>query len=178
MTHRRKRLRQLIQAAILASLLAVLSPWVIPIGPVGITLATLVIFTVALATPPTVALPAVALYLALGTIGLPVFAGFVGGISAFTSVTGGFLLAYLPATAILSLARRLSSRRAVTVTALILAEIIISVFGCLWYAAISELSLQAAFTVSVLPFLIPDTLKILLALSLSAVIQKRLPASP
>ena len=39
---------------------------------------------------------AVVVYLLLGLVGLPVFAGFAGGLASFAGMTGGYLWAFLP----------------------------------------------------------------------------------
>lgn len=75
-----------------AALVAALSPFQIPLGPIPITLQTLAIGLVATIYRPKEATLAIVLYLLLGAIGLPVFAGGKGGFQAFFGPTAGFLV--------------------------------------------------------------------------------------
>ena len=106
--NKNNRIRFLTRCALFAAILAVVSPFVIPIGQVGITLATLVLLFMSLALKPSETITATALYLSLGAVGLPVFSHFQGGIATFVAPSGGFLLGYLPFVTILSLAAKLS----------------------------------------------------------------------
>ncbi len=72
--------------------MAALSPFQIPLGPIPITLQTLAIGLVATIYRPKEATLAIVLYLLLGAIGLPVFAGGKGGFQAFFGPTAGFLV--------------------------------------------------------------------------------------
>lgn len=175
MRQRKTEIRRLVTAALAAALLAILAPWVIPIGAVGITLATLVLFTVSLTLPPAVAIMACAVYLLLGAIGLPVFAGFVGGFAAFLSPTGGFLIGYLPLTVTVSLAGRLSEKRAVHLAASVFALILLYTIGGVFYMAVTDATALQAVTVSVIPFILPDLVKLAAAIAIADVIRKRIP---
>ncbi len=111
--------------------------------------------------------------IALGGLGVPLFAGFKGGIGALLGPTGGFLLSYLvavPAAAfLLQAASSKASNKAVLfacqVAAGMLFTVIAYVGGWLQYAAVSGLGMQAAFAVSVAPFIVPDILKVLVAVA-------------
>ena len=168
------KLRFTVTVAIFAAMLAVLSPFVIPIGPVGITLATLVLAMMAYLAHPTLAILAVLLYLALGIIGLPVFAGFVGGIAPFASPTGGFLVGYLPFVALLSLAVHKTKHRMWQILASLASLAVLYAIGSVWFAIITDATLLSTLTVTTLPFLIPDILKLIAAHYLAGVIQSRL----
>ena len=75
-----------------AALIIALSPFQIALGPIPITLQTLVIGLIATLYHPKEATLSVLLYLLLGAIGLPVFSGGNSGFRAFIGPTGGFLL--------------------------------------------------------------------------------------
>ncbi len=77
--------KSLVYIAIGTALIAALSQISLSIGPVPFTLQTLAIGLVACLYKPKDALASVGLYLVLGAIGLPVFAGFSGGFAR----TGG-----------------------------------------------------------------------------------------
>ncbi|HFI0836498.1 TPA: biotin transporter BioY, partial [Streptococcus suis] len=69
----------LVYTAIGAALIAALSQISLPIGPVPFTLQTLAIALIACLYPRKLALASVGIYLTLGAIGLPIFAGLSGG---------------------------------------------------------------------------------------------------
>lgn len=63
-------------------------------GYVPLTLQTFMVYVIALTFKPNNAFAACFVYLCMGAIGLPVFAGFHGGISSLVSYTGGYLFAF------------------------------------------------------------------------------------
>lgn len=77
-----------------AAIIASLSQIIIPIGAVPITLQTFAVGLVAAIFKPREATLAALLYLILGAIGLPVFAGGSGGFQTFFSPIAGYILAY------------------------------------------------------------------------------------
>ena len=89
-------LAQLCRIAIMAALLCVASPWSIPVGPIPISLATFVVYLIGIVLGWLDGTIAVAVYLLLGAIGLPVFSGGAGGFQKLIGATGGYLIGYLP----------------------------------------------------------------------------------
>lgn len=79
---------------LMAAATAVSAQLVIPFWPVPFTMQTVVTALVGLVLPPGEALAAMMVYLAMGIVGLPVFAGLKGGIGVFLAPTGGFLAAF------------------------------------------------------------------------------------
>ena len=89
--------RDLGYTALSAALLCV-SAWIaVPIGGVPITLQTLVLCLSAGLLGAKRATFSVLAYLLLGIIGVPVFAGFTGGVAKLLSPTGGYILGFLAA---------------------------------------------------------------------------------
>lgn len=91
------RLRRLVLAALLAALTAVCAQIALPNPFLPAVPFTLQIFAVCLTgalLPPRWAFAAQAVYLLLGAVGLPVFAGGAAGPAVLFSVVGGFLWAY------------------------------------------------------------------------------------
>ena len=81
--------------AIGAAFLAVLSQLSFSIGPIPITLQTFAVGLIATIFKTREAVLSVLLYLLLGAIGLPVFAGGSGGFQALFGPSAGYLWAYL-----------------------------------------------------------------------------------
>lgn len=88
------RTLSLILPAFGAAIIAALAQIIIPIGAVPITLQTFAVGLVAAVFKPRESTLSAILYLILGAIGLPVFAGGGGGLQAFFGPSAGYLLAY------------------------------------------------------------------------------------
>ena len=80
-----------------APLIAVSARIAIPMIPVPMTLQTWAILLAGAAMGPTRGMAAVALYLAAGLAGLPVFSDGASGVDPFMGPTAGYLIAFLPA---------------------------------------------------------------------------------
>jgi len=74
----------------------------IPLEPVPITLQTFGVMLVGLTFPQTAAIKAVSGYLALGALGLPIFASFSGGYHCLLGPTGGYLFGFLISVTVMS----------------------------------------------------------------------------
>ena len=114
--------------------IALLSQVQIPLQPVPITGQTLAVFLVALTLGWRLGGAAVGLYLLEGALGLPVFAGFSGGIAKFAGPTGGFLIGFLVAAlAIGWLAERGWTRNVLlTAAAMLIGTVLIYALGLAW----------------------------------------------
>ena len=86
---------QMAVTAVMAAVLCVLGPLTVPIGAVPISLANFVICLTAWLLGPKFGTLSVVLYLALGTIGIPVFSGYGAGLAKLAGPTGGYLVGYL-----------------------------------------------------------------------------------
>ena len=109
------------------------------------------------------ALGCILVYLALGCLGLPVFAGFSGGIGVLLGPTGGFLLGFVPLCLVCGWlypkAKKLWSKGLVFGAGLAVDYLV----GTLWYCLVftrGQASFLPAVAVCVLPFVLPDILKI------------------
>ena len=140
---------------------------------VNFSLQTFAIFLIAAAFPASVSLPAVAIYILLGLVGIPVFSGFNSGLSALFGPSGGYIIAFLPVATIISAFRKkFLNQSLIYVAVATLSTTVCYVFGCIWYVLIFSPSttVLSALTICVFPFIIPDCTKILL----SAIILKKL----
>ncbi len=110
----------------------------------------------------------VGVYLLLGLAGFPVFSGFRGGPAALFGATGGFLLGFLVAGFVY---RFLLFFVKNSLISMILGLFSCYVFGAVWYYALylknTPNALWSVLSVCVLPYLLPDGLKIALAYFLS-----------
>lgn len=137
----------------------------VPMWPVPVTMLTFAVLLVSLVYGPRLALATVSLYLAQGILGLPVFAA-GGGIAYLMGPTGGYLLACLPAAFVAGvLAQRGWGTQAGRVfLAMLVGSFIFYLVGASWLA--SFVGPEKAIAAGVLPFLIGDALKAMLAAAL------------
>jgi biotin transport system substrate-specific component len=140
----------------------------IPGSPVPVTGQTFAVLATAAALGPARGLAAQALYLILGAIGLPVFAHGAHGVQQVVGATGGYLLGFLLASLITGLgARRGADRTSLRALPLmVLASMAIYLTGATWLAVSTGMSASQAVAVGVVPFLLGDALKALLAAGL------------
>lgn len=109
------------------------------------------------------------LYLALGAVGLPVFTEASGGWQVFQGATGGYLVGFVFAAALVGwLAEQRYDRRFVTAVWLFgLGNLVIYAFGVPWLMVVTGWGLAEALAGGVVPFLVGDLLKIALAAGLT-----------
>ncbi len=161
--------------ALLAAAICVAAPWAIPIGAVPITLGTFIILTAASVAGSKRGTLAVALYVVMGAIGLPVFSGFSGGAGQLLGPTGGFIAGYIPCALVAGLI--IDARPAsfwIYPAGMAAGMLLCYAFGTAWYAFSTESSLFASLAVCVLPFLVLDALKLAAAATLSFYLRRRL----
>lgn len=170
----KSRLHRMVVAGVFAALLAVLSQISIPL-PTGIPV-TLQTFAVALcgfALGPGLGIAAVGVYLALGAVGIPVFAGFSGGIGSFVGMTGGYLWAFLPMAFLCGLGAR-QKNRALALTVGFLGLVVCHLCGSFQFALVSAVSPWNAFLLASAPYLLKDAASLVVAYLAAAAILRSL----
>ena len=163
--------------SISAALIAVCSWISIPLGPVPFTLQTLGILAVMLTAGGRRGTIAVLVYLALGAVGVPVFAGFKGGIASFAGPTGGFLVGFLIAALVYWMLEKLFLKKLMTtpvktwvfgMLAFLIFEVIMYIVGVIWFMTVyaaqtGPVGLATVMGWCVIPFIIPDIVKMVAA---------------
>jgi len=131
----------------------------LPFTPVPISLATFAVLLTGAALGPLRGGASAGLYLALGVIGVPLFAG---GASGWAFSSFGYILGYVAAALLVGiLARRRSDRNVWTTLGLAtLGSLTIYAFGVPWLAAFLDVDFATALAFGVTPFLIGDAIKI------------------
>ncbi|WP_261664094.1 biotin transporter BioY [Deinococcus sp. Marseille-Q6407] len=158
--------RDLLLVAGGALLVALFAQAEIPLQPVPITLQTLGVLLVGAALGWKRGFAALALYLVLGAAGLPVFAGGSASIAKFFGPTGGCLLSYPFAAAMIGwLVQRFGLDRNVpgAAAAMLAASVVIYAFGLPWLSAVTGMHGQTLLANGLYPFVLGDALKIGLA---------------
>lgn len=160
--------------AMSTALMCALAPLSIPIQPVAITLATLALYVIGALLPFRLAAFPILLYLLLGFVGLPIFSNFQGGAQVILGPTGGFLMGYLPCILLESLLISLfPSKKWMYPLSMVLGTILLYAFGTLWVVFYGGYEIGKALTVCVLPFLLFDALKIVVASVVGIRLRKR-----
>lgn len=121
---------------------------------------------------------AILLYLLLAAMGVPVLAGFTGGAGILLGETGGYLLGFLLTGLTMWLLEKLLGRRLwVQAIGMVLGLALCYLFGTLWYMAVylrtgEPVGFWVAMSWCVFPFLLPDLVKVALALLLTERLRK------
>lgn len=173
-------IRNMATIAVLTAATCVLAPFSIalPISPVPVSLTSLVIYFGLYILGGKRETVSCALYLLLGLVGLPVFSGGAGGPAKLAGPTGGYLIGFLFLTIIAGIfIDRFPKNRGLCLLGLLLGTAVCYGFGTLWLAHSAQLSLQAALTTGVLPFLPFDLIKMLLAVWVGPQIRRALMAA-
>lgn len=122
---------------------------------------------------------AVLVYLLLGMVGLPVFAGFSGGMGCLMGSTGGYIVGFLFSALVMwAMERLLGKKPWVLALSMVLGLIVCYAFGTVWFMQVyakttGAIGLWTALGWCVFPYIIPDLVKIVLAM----VLCKRLAAA-
>lgn len=115
-------------------------------------------------------------YILLGAVGLPVFSGFQGGIYVLLGPTGGYILGFILWAVSFIIFEKITANKQLKTISYILINVfclvIVYVFGTLWFVfgwqeADSGMNIATAITICVLPYVIPDIVKICVAVFLS-----------
>ena len=167
---------QMAVTAVMAAVLCVLGPLTVPIGAVPISLANFVICLTAWLLGPKFGTLSVVLYLALGTIGIPVFSGYGAGIAKLAGPTGGYLVGYLLLAFIGGMfIEKSKGNPVISAVGLVLGDAACYVLGTIWFMVLTGLDLPTSLTYCVIPYLPGDVIKIALASLLTIQLDKRMP---
>lgn len=161
-------LRMTVYASLMAALTTAGAYLSIPIGPVPIVLQNLFIFLSGLLLGPVWGTASVGVYLLAGILGLPVFAGGIGGIGRFAGPTGGYLLGFLPAVCVIGYISNVSKTNVVRdLLAMICGSLIIYACGLSWLKILTDMTLGKTLAVGMYPFLPGDALKMAAAVPIA-----------
>ena len=140
----------------------------LPFSPVPISGQTFAVLLSAAALGPARGAIAMALYVLLGLVGLPFYAQGASGPEVAFGATGGYLAGFVVAALVVGACARRGLDRSVpgTLLAFAIGNLTIYAFGVPWLAAVTGASPAKAIELGLLPFLIGDALKALLAAGL------------
>lgn len=110
------------------------------------------------------------LYMGFGTMGLPWFSGWNGGLAVITGVTGGYVIGFVPAALMIGwLTNRYTFARRFHLQLLLMATgvSIIYLFGAVQFAAVMNMGFLKTMKLAVFPFIGADLMKAAVAAAIS-----------
>ena len=176
-TRNRAFIYDLVLISVSAALITICSWISIPLGPVPFTLQTLGLLAVMLTIGGRRGTIAILVYLALGAVGVPVFAGFKGGIMSFIGPTGGFLIGFVFGALVYWLLEKLFLKKLMTtpvktwifgMLGFVVFEVVMYIVGVIWFMTVyaaqtGPVGLATVMSWCVIPFIIPDIVKMVVA---------------
>ena len=173
MTSSPSRLRTLDMAyiALFAVLMAVCAWITVPLPKplVQFTMQTFAMFMALATLGGRRGLYAMAVYLLLGAVGVPVFSGFRGGLGVLLDTTGGYLVGFVAAAVVYwVITSKLGETDGTKATACVLGLAVCYAFGTLWFLllytrATGPIGLTTVLGWCVLPYIVPSTAKKIVA---------------
>lgn len=175
MNQDQRKLKTMIIIALFAAIIGVLAQITIPLPLVPITGQTLAIGLAATILGARHGTYAVILYLIIGSVGVPVFAEFTGGVAKLVGPTGGYLIGFIPTAFVIGLyMEKLGFTFKNAVIANIIGMFIALAFGTAWLKIAADLSWTAAIASGMTPFLIVGVIKAVLASWIGIIVRNRL----
>ncbi|MEW6724274.1 MAG: biotin transporter BioY [Bacillota bacterium] len=173
------RRRNISRIALLVAVMAVTAQISFPLPLTGVpfSLQVLGVFLAGCLLDPAGAALALAAYLALGVMGLPVFARFGAGPGVLAGATGGYLIGFALAAPVVSWLARGGRQFGRNLLAMVLVLPLIYLPGVWRLAAFLPGGLEAAWAKGVVIFLPLDLIKAVLAAALGARISRALAKS-
>ena len=171
--------KTMILCAIFAAILCVFSVMTIPIGPVPISMGLFGIMIAAGILGLKRGTIAVAVFILIGVVGVPVFTGFRGGVAPLAGPTGGYIWSYVPMTAVIGLLTlKTPSNKWLAMLRYFLAfltgVVVCYIMGTIQFMFVQDTGVKAALGICVLPFIPFDIAKALAVSYISYAVRRAL----
>lgn len=162
-------LRRMVYAAMFGALTAIGSLIVIPLQPLPITLQTLFTGLAGVLLGGYTGALSQGVYVLLGVIGLPVFAGGKAGLGTLMGPSGGYLIGFIVAAYIIGKLVELRKEPGLAWIgfSLVVGNLVIYALGVAQLSIVAHLSIVKALMVGVVPFIIGDLLKLVTTVLIS-----------
>ena len=173
---KRISVKWMVFTAIMAAVICIAAPLCVPIlSGVPLSLATFAVMLSGTLLGKGKGTVAVAVYILLGLVGMPVVSGFLGGFAHIAGPTGGYIIGYLPCAFLTGLfTERFGGRVWAMVTGMTLGTLSLYVVGTVWFMLYTGSGLAAALLGCVVPFLVWDAVKITAACAVAVPLRKKL----
>jgi biotin transport system substrate-specific component len=171
------RLRAMVLASMFGAATAAGAYLMIPLSPVPITLQSLFLNLAAAFLGGSWAAFSQIIYILLGVLGLPVFAGGKAGLGTLLGPTGGYLFGFILAGFVAGKFIEIKKNPGLPwmIFSMAIGLLLIYALGILHLMAVARIPLEKALLLGVLPFLPGDFLKILAASLLARRLRPHLP---
>jgi len=162
----------LILSALGTALISVCSWMTIP-GAVPFTLQTFAVYCVLCLFGAKIGLQSIIVYILIGSIGVPVFANFSSGLGYLFGMTGGYIIGFIFTGLIYSILSKLFPDKIYfKIISLAIGTLVCYAFGTAWFMLVyaranGPIGIATAFSWCVLPFVLPDVGKLVLAVFIS-----------
>lgn len=170
---KRKKLSELTFASLMTVIIVISAQLVIP-AAVPFTMQTFGIFLSLFVLGGRRGTAAILVYIMLGAVGVPVFSGFGGGFGVLFGSTGGYLFGFLGTGLVYWLITSVfGEKKVVKIFAATIGLFVCYVVGTAWLMLVytqrgSLLTFANALKIAVLPFIIPDVIKLTAAIVFSS----------
>ncbi len=155
-----------------AAIIAICAQIQFPIFQVPITLQTFAIALAGYFLSAKYSTFSTIVYILLGSIGLPVFAGFKGGLNVLVGYTGGFLLGFIFMAFLCGLSNKFDNMF-ISILLGIAGLIIVHLLGVIYFSFVLKKDFYSSFLLASFPFLIKDVVSIVLAYFIATNVKKR-----
>ena len=169
--------KELVFTALMAVIIAVCS-WISIPTTVPFTLQTFGVFMAVGLLGGKKGTISVLVYILLGAVGVPVFAGFSSGIGVLFGTTGGYIVGFLLSGLVYwAMTAAFGEKLPIMIIAMVIGLIVCYAFGTAWFMIVyakntAPIGLMTALGWCVFPFIIPDCIKIALAVVLTKQLKK------
>ena len=135
----------------------------LPVSPVPITGQTFAIMLIGFILSPKLVLLSIGTYIMIGSIGIPVFAGFQGGFHIIAGPTGGYIFGFLIGAIVISYIKGNGKNIYLIFASGIAGTIIIHIVGTMWLAIFLKMPFASAAMIGSIPYIIGDIIKLVIA---------------
>ncbi len=177
---KKRNVRKMVLCGVFASLMAICAWISIPVLEIAFTLQTLAVLLALGILGGKWGTVSILIYLLLGAVGMPVFSGFRGGPGVLLGVTGGYILGFLGTGLVYWLVTAVfGNQSAVRLAAMVLGLLTCYGFGSTWFLLLyvqkgSPMTLGTVLLTCVVPYLLPDACKLVMAHFLTIRLKKQL----
>ena len=174
-TEKKFSITQIAVIGVMTAVICILAPLSLPIGPVPISFTNLAIYIALYVLGMKRGTISYLIYLLIGLVGVPVFSGFTGGPQKLFGPTGGYLIGFIPMAVIAGIViDKCMKKWYFCLLAMIAGTWVCYLFGTAWLAFQANMTFKAALAAGVIPFIIEDLIKMVLALLIGPQIHKQL----
>ena len=156
--------KKLVYCGLFSAIIGIMSLISIPFQPVPLNMALLAVMLSGGVLGKKYGTLSVLVYILLGAVGVPVFAGFRGGFAVLAGPTGGYILGYVTVAFLTGLVYEKTRKIKYTVPVMVVALLLCYALGTAWYCYIMKSDVWSALALCVLPFIPSDIIKIVIVL--------------